>query len=213
MKTRSIVAGLLFALAFAGGGLFVYLWLNQGGGTVERESQVLLERIKNVSKLVTTEGYFTEFYIHKDNKRGVRLYLPMPTDFKFTKKAIVKVTAKVSAGFDMEAMEIKADHQRKVIRISNIPDPSIISIDHDLEYFDMQESYFNAFNKEELTELNQEAKRHIEEKALESGLLESAIAQGNSMLEIIEFMVEEAGWTVEYDHSPNIEDIPVRDTL
>ena len=35
---------------------------------------------------------------------------------------------------------------------------------------------------------------------MESGLIEQAEKEGNQMIEIISFMIKEAGWTVEYEN-------------
>ena len=60
------IIGLLFALAL---GIYAAKWW-YGGDDLQRieESQVLLEHVKSVSKLITTEGYFSEIYSEQDSK-------------------------------------------------------------------------------------------------------------------------------------------------
>ena len=53
-------------------------------------------------------------------------------------------------------------------------------------------------NKEDYNKLNDNAKEFIIQKAAESDLLDSAKGQANQALEMMEFMVESAGWTLEY---------------
>jgi hypothetical protein len=78
-------------------------------------------------------------------------------------------------------------------RISNIPEPTILAIDHDLDYYDISQSSFNRFKAEDYTRLNKKAKDSIADKANESELLQSAKLQGNKMLEVVRTMGESMG--------------------
>ena len=86
-----------------------------------------------------------------------------------------------------------------------MPDPTILSIDHEVDYYDLQEGTFNGFSAEELTKLNKNAKDFIEKKALESSLMQTAEAQLNSTFEVIKFMAEEAGWEVQMKRLPKLQ--------
>ena len=67
-----------------------------------RESSVvLLEKIRTVSKLVTAEGQFSEIYEYKDS---YPFDIPM-----FTKKALIRVKANVSVGYDLSRMKMEAE--------------------------------------------------------------------------------------------------------
>lgn len=171
---------------------------------VEEQSQVLLEKIKTVAKLVTVEGYFSEVYDYKDYW-GYNLS-------PFRKKALVRVKAKVSVGYDLTKMTMKADSKTKTIQISNLPDPTIISIDHDLDYYDITEGTFNSFSAADYNKVNEQAKKYIREQAGESELFIAAEKQGNQILEIVKFMVEGAGWNLEYTPKVELEKTMV-DTL
>lgn len=155
----------------------------------EVAAQVLLERVQTVAKLITVEGYFSEIYDYKDH-----YYFDISP---FQKKALLRVKAKVSVGYDLEQMKIEANEATKTLIISNMPDPEILSIDHEIDYYDLQNGVFNSFTNKELTQLNQNAKDLIEKNARESTLFEQAENQSAEMMEMIKFMVESAGWTVE----------------
>lgn len=194
---KYIYGALIAILIFGAGSWLTFNYMMQPRTSVEEQSNVLLEKVKTVAKLVSVEGYFSEIYTYKND------WEPMPNPIfspTFTKQAITIVKAKVSIGYDLEKMTFEADHTNKVLRIGNIPDPEIISLDHDIEYYDIQESSFNTFSREEMNKLNASAKEFIRKKALESDLLLQAEEQGNQMIDIIKFMVEESGWTVEYDY-------------
>ncbi|MBP7184461.1 MAG: DUF4230 domain-containing protein, partial [Saprospiraceae bacterium] len=94
---RNIFSILLLIVGFAAGyGLFVFL--QHKDNVVKQESaDVLLEKIKYVSKLVTVEGYFSELYNYKDYWQ----YDWWP----FQRKALIRVKAKVSAGYDLSQMK------------------------------------------------------------------------------------------------------------
>lgn len=154
------------------------------------ESEVLLEKIRTVAKLVTVEGYFSEIYNYQDY-----YYYDLPF---LRKKALLRVKAKVSVGYDLGQMKIDAYPDERLIVISHIPDPSIISIDHDLDYYDISEGTFNSFSEDDYDRINRNAKQFIEDKALQSDLMQRAEEQGNRILEVIEFMAVNSGWTVKY---------------
>jgi len=187
---KKILIGLALILFF-GTGVFLtkkyYTWQEV---QVKEQSQVLLEKVKNVYKLVTVEGHFSEVYSYEDY---------WAYDFSpFRKKALIRVKAKVAIGYDLEEMHIEALPEQQKIIISQLPEPSIISVDHTLDYYDISEGTFNAFNKEDYNKLNNNAKEFIIQKAEESDLLDAAKGQANQALEMMEFMVENSGWTLVY---------------
>lgn len=173
-------------------GILLTRWYYQRSKPVESENAViLLERIRQVAKLVTVEGYFSEIYDYKD-------YYGYDLSF-FRKKALMRVKAKVSAGYDLEKMKITAEQPTKTIRISGVPSPEILSIEHDLDYYDVQEGIFNSFSPEDYNKLNANAKNFIREKALESELMKQAAQQRNLIFESIRFMAESAGWKLQIE--------------
>lgn len=187
---KKIVVGIAL-LFFFGIGVFLtkkyYTWNDL---QVKEQSEVLLEKVKNVYKLVTVEGHLSEVYSYEDY---------WGYDFSpFRKKALIRVKAKVSIGYDLEKMEIEARPEEKKIMISQLPEPTIISIDHTLDYYDITQGTFNSFTKEDFNKLNANAKEFIVRKAEESDLLETAKQQGNEALKMMEFMVESSGWRLEY---------------
>ncbi len=184
---------LLFALlaTFAGGILLTRWYFKRMEVQVTENGVVLLERIKQVAKLVTVEGYFSEIYDYQD-------YYGYDLSF-FRKKALIRVKAKVSVGYDLEKMKITSLPETKTIRLSGIPPAEILSIEHDLDYYDLQEGVFNSFSPADYNKLNANAKEFIRKKALESDLIKSAASQRNSLLESMKFMAESMGWTLEVE--------------
>lgn len=181
---------LLFIIAmFLLGGYSVHRYYQAQLVQKEISAQVLLERVESVTKLISVEGYFSEIYDYKDH-----YYFDISP---FQKKALLRVKAKVSVGYDLEQLKIEANEATKTLIISNIPDPQILAIDHDIDYYDLQNGVFNSFSNKDLTKINQDAKDYIREKANTGDLFLQAEKQSVEMMEMIQFMAESAGWTVE----------------
>lgn len=187
---KKIIPILLLCLFFAVGVFFTKKYYTWNELKTQEQSQVLLEKVKKVYQLITVEGHFSEVYDYQDY---------WGYDFSpFRKKALIRVKAKVSVGYDLKQLEIEAFPDLKKIVVSQLPDPSIISIDHELDYYDISEGTFNSFDKEDYNKLNANAKEFIVQKANESDLLDAAKKQGNQAVEMLEFMVTNAGWQLEY---------------
>ncbi len=122
---------LLFTLiaVFAAGILLTRWYFKRQEAVVQENGVVLLERIKQVAKLITVEGYFSEIYDYQDYY-GYDLSI-------FRKKALIRVKAKVSVGYDLEKMKVTSDAATKTIHLSGIPPAEILSIEHDLDYYDV----------------------------------------------------------------------------
>lgn len=185
------IIGLILALTL---GIYVTSWWyakNDPKRVVE--SQVLLEHIKNVTKLVTVEGYFSEVYSEEDTKN---YYL-----FYSTKKVLIKVKAKVSAGYDLSNMKVEADAASKTLHISNIPEPSIISVDPEVSYYDIANGVVNQFTPDDYTRLNKKAVDTIRTQALHSDFMNTVQKQGIKNFDAIRILAESMGWKVVFDNS------------
>ncbi len=161
--------------------------------TTETDATVLLQNIKDVCKLVTVEAELQEIYDEKSN-RNVTVYLPLPTNFTFSKKASIEVYGKVLVGYDLEKVTIDVDSTNKILYIRNLPNPEIISIEHDVKYRSLDESFFNSFTPNDFTQLNKSAKAVLKQKAIEEKLFERAEEQGSEVLRVIQFMAGGFGW-------------------
>ena len=174
--------------AFALGGWLSWRFFAPHHKPVE-ESTVLLEKIQAVAKLTTVEGQFSEIYNY-DEYQG---YFTLLWD----KKALVRVRATVAAGYDLGALQFEADPATRTIRMSALPAPEILSIDHTLDYYDVSEGLFSSFAPEDYNRINQRAKDLIRDQALKSSLLPAAREQADKIVGLIRFMVESAGWTLQ----------------
>ena len=189
----------LFIILLITGALIFAWYIGFKSSLFEKKSsvsqEVILEQIKNVVKLGTVEGYFSEIYNYKEHY-GPELSF-------FTKKALIRVKAKILAGFDLEAIKIGVDEKSRTVTISNIPDPQIISIEHDLDYYDITEGIFNSFTTEDYNRMNVQAKTYIKSIALKSGLMDNARKQLNSHIELLKVMMNSYGWELKTETVKN----------
>src|SRR5690606_1672501 len=102
---------------------------------LEENSMLIQQELRNVSKLVVTEGHFAEVYNYKDSKE---LFGPMITAHK---KALVVVNAEVAIAYDMSQIDYEVDEANKVLKIIRVPEPEI-KISPDFEYYDVTADYF-----------------------------------------------------------------------
>ena len=158
----------------------------------EKQSVVLLEKIKNVCKLVSIEGEFSEIY-HYENVKERFLSL-----INSKKKAILLVNAKTQIGYDLSKIKLTAHSDSKTIYITDFPKAEILTIETDLKYYDKTDGFFNKFEAEDLTGLNKEAKQFIIDKISESGLIETANKEILEAMEIITNIVETIDWKIDY---------------
>ncbi len=159
----------------------------------QKSATVLLRSVRKVLKLVTVEGDFSEDY-NQTNIKPITLYLPLPATFNFSKTANIHVTGKALVGYNLEKMSVKVDDNSKTLTISNMPNPEVLAIEHDLEYKFLDESFFNGFTPKDYTQLNKNAKNAIKNSILKGDLIQKAKEQGNEVIDVIRIIVEGAGW-------------------
>ena len=64
---KKIIFGLVVIVVAAAVFFATSYYYTVGQVTAEEQSQVLMEKIKTVAKLVTVEGYFSEVYDYQDS--------------------------------------------------------------------------------------------------------------------------------------------------
>jgi len=156
------------------------------------QSVILLDKIKKVCKFITVEGDFAEIYHYEDVKER---FLKLVTS---RKKALVVINAKAHVGFDLSKIQLESDTKTKTVKLFHFPQPEVLSIETDLNYYDKTDGMFNKFEASDLTELHNEAKLHIMNKVPESGLYEIAKKEALDSVLLIESLVETIGWTLDY---------------
>jgi hypothetical protein len=192
MSNRSLpyILGLLATLVL---GIFIAKWWYADRRETKQEATVLMEQVRAVSKLVTTEGYFSEILSETDTK----LFYGFPS----TKKVLIKVKAKVSAGYDLSNMKIDADVPTKTLRLSNIPPPNIISIEPEISFYDIDNGVFNQFSPEDYSRLNKKAVDVIREQALKSTFMQTVNEQGEKNFDALRLLTTSLGWQLVFENA------------
>ena len=175
-------------------GLGIYTLYNhlQSKKKVTAQSVILLDKIKKVCKFITVEGDFAEIYHYEDVKER---FLKLVSS---KKKALVVINAKAYVGYDFDKIELTSNHKKKIVTISHFPQPEILSIETNINYYDKKDGYFNRFEATDLTNLSEEAKQHIRDKVPESGLYNVARKEALESLLLVENIVETIGWKLDY---------------
>ena len=110
---------LVLFLGFLSFWVFNYFTKSNDSSTIEYDTNLIQTQIKNVGKLVVTEGHFAEIITYKDKKQT---YIP---GFSFDKKALVVVNADVTVSFDLSLVTYDIDTENKIVTITNIPKEEI----------------------------------------------------------------------------------------
>ncbi|WP_412559827.1 DUF4230 domain-containing protein [Winogradskyella sp. MIT101101] len=156
------------------------------------QSIVLLDKIKRVCKFITVEGDFAEIYHYEDVKEK---FLKLISS---RKKALVVINAKAHVGFDLSKIQMDSNPRSKTVVLSHFPQPEVLSIESDINYYDKRDGMFNRFEASDLTDLHTKAKAHILDKVPESGLYNIAKQEALEAIQLIENLVETIGWTLDY---------------
>ena len=91
-----------------------------------------------------------------------------------------------------------ADKSKKIIALTHLPQPEVLSLEPHLEFYDIKNGIFNTFSSEDLTQVNQEAREHILDKIPGSRLMDTARNEALQAVLMIEKIVETIGWKLDY---------------
>lgn len=181
---------LLLLLVGAGGGVALANALRKRTGitNVRHDSVILLERIEKVFKVVMAEGYFSEIYNYQDQKKI--LYL-----LNDPKKAMVIARSKVLVGFDFAKVRFRApDNGEQKLIIESFPEPEVLSIDTDYKFYDIQAGILNHFSGDDYTQILDEAKQAMNERAMQSDLPKIA---NNQIQYMMYQLASSMGWQLQ----------------
>lgn len=180
----------LLLLVGAGGGVALANTLRKRTGItdIQRDSVLLLERIEKVFKVVMAEGYFSEIYNYQDQKKI--LYL-----LNDPKKAMIIAKSKVLVGFDFAKIRFQTpgNGEKKLI-IESFPEPEVLSIDTDYKFYDIQAGILNHFSGADYTQILDEAKRAMNERAMQSDLPKIA---NNQIQYMMYQLASSMGWQLQ----------------
>jgi len=159
---------------------------------LEASTDLIQKQIKNVGKLVVTEGSFSQVYTFKDSKR---FYLDV---FSARKKALIVVNAEVTIAYDLSKLKTEINPETKTVTITYIPDEEI-SINPNIQYYDVTQDYLNQFEAGDYNKIQKRIKKSLMEKIEKSSLKSNAKNRLVSELQKIYILTNSMGWTLEYE--------------
>ncbi|MDN3666095.1 DUF4230 domain-containing protein [Algibacter miyuki] len=191
---RKILFGVIITLVVLF--TFKYCGDKQNENIVLQENSALIqEQIKNVGKLIVTEGHFSEVFNYKNSKAIFGDY------FTSEKKALVVVNADVTVAYDLSKIEFNVNASTKTLTIVKIPKEEI-KISPDFEYYDIQADFLNPFEAKDYNAIKVIVKKSLEKKLEASDLKKNAENRLISELSKFYILTNSLGWTLEYNSMP-----------
>lgn len=187
---RKFVAGVLITLAI----VFIVRSCNDGNedkSILEENSMLIQQEITNVSKLIVTEGHFSEVYNYKDSKE---LFGPL---LRAEKKALVVVNAGVTVAYDLSLINFEIDEATKTVKINSIPEAEI-KLNPDFEYYDVTADYLNQFDAADYNKIKKTVKASLMKKVEASSLRSNAENRLISELQKFYILTNSMGWRLTY---------------
>ncbi|WP_027066332.1 DUF4230 domain-containing protein [Maribacter sp. Hel_I_7] len=187
---RKFVAGVLITLAI----VFIVRSCNDGNvdkSILEENSMLIQQEITNVSKLIVTEGHFSEVYNYKDSKE---LFGPL---LRAEKKALVVVNADVTVAYDLSLINFEIDEATKTVKINSIPEAEI-KLNPDFEYYDVTADYLNQFDAADYNKIKKTVKASLMKKVEASSLRSNAENRLISELQKFYILTNSMGWRLTY---------------
>ena len=160
--------------------------------TIEYDTNLIQQQIKNVGKLVVTEGHFAEVITYKDQKKYLLDII------SFEKKALVVVNADVTVSFDLSKITYDIDAENKTLTIDFIPEEEI-KIYPDYKYYDIQSTKLNDFTAEDYNKINKTVRANLAKKIESSTLKTNAKNRLVTELSNILILTKSMGWTLQYN--------------
>jgi len=190
IRSGKIIYLILFAII----GFLIYqlVTVKKDSSSVEYDTNLIQEQIKNVGKLVVTEGHFSQVMTYKDQNKYLGDLI------SFDKKALVVINADVTVSFDLSKVTYNIDAPNKTLTITNIPKEEI-KISPDIKYYNVDQSTFNEFTGDDYNKINKIAKENLAKKIEKSTLKSNAKNRLISELSKILIVTNSMGWKLQYN--------------
>lgn len=163
--------------------------------TLAANTALIQQELKNVGKLIVTEGTYAQVFTYEDWKK---FYIDF---FSARKKALIVVNAKATIAYDLSKITTEIDQVNKTVTITNIPEPEL-NINPNIEYYDVQQDYLNQFEADDYNVIKNKIKASLQKKIKASELVTNAENRLISELQKIYILTNSMGWTLEYKSEP-----------
>jgi hypothetical protein len=159
---------------------------------LEANTALIQRELKNVGKLIVTEGSYAQVYSYNDSKNL------MYGLFDARKKALIVVNAKATIAYDLSKISTDVDEASKTVTITNIPEPEL-SINPNIQYYDVTQDYLNQFTASDYNKIKTRIEKSLRKKIEASELRTNAENRLISELQKIYILTHSMGWTLKYN--------------
>lgn len=181
-----VAAGAWMAGSRCGGGPGRLL----GAGRGAISHALVVERLKSVAQLVTSETTVRDVVTYENRRLGS------------TKRSLVVVTARVTAGIDLDPPpEVRIDSARRQVEIV-LPRARVLGIEvTELRTYDERSGLWNPFRPADRDAIFREARGQLGRSAEELGLTEHAEASARALLEAL---LRAEGYRAKISFAPSV---------
>lgn len=186
---------IMYLLIFIIIGFVIYKWVTSEKNTTSTEynTNLIQQQIKNVGKLVVTEGHYAQVMTYKDQQKYLMNLLT------FEKKALIVINADVTVAYDLRQVKYDIDEKNKTITIVNIPKEEI-KISPDIQFYDVDQSRMNPFTGDDYNKISKKVKEDLARKMETSTLKSNAKNRLISELSKILILTNSLGWKLQYEN-------------
>lgn len=157
----------LLGLLIIGAVVVAYFFGKSKTTTEIKDTGLVQEKLKNVSKLIVSEGHYSDIITYKNAKE---IYLSW---LKAEKKAVVLVNATATVSYNLKELEFSVNEETKTISITKIPEPEL-KITPKLEYYDIQADFLNEFTPKDYNEIAEVVDQKIKKQINNSRLISNS---------------------------------------
>ncbi|MBT0607545.1 DUF4230 domain-containing protein [Aequorivita echinoideorum] len=159
---------------------------------LEANTALIQREIKNVGKLIVTEGSYAQVYSYSDSRDLMFGLVPSK------KGALIVVNAKATIAYDLSKVNKIVDENTRTVTITDIPEPEL-SINPNIQYYDISQQYFNQFTASDYNKIKSRIEKSLRKKIEESELRTNAENRLISELQKIYILTNSMGWTLRYN--------------
>lgn len=191
---KAVLWGLALGLVLLAAGAAIVRQASSALGFTKSPPQVsheiVIERLREVAKLVASEMTLRDVVIYEQ------------TRFRSTKRVLLVVTGRVSAGINLTAAQVRIDSSKRIIRVT-LPPAQLMSVDvTNVTTYDESAGLFNPFTSDDRDEIQRRIRQQLRVAAQQSGILEHADRSAAKAL--TDFLARD-GYTVEIDRPITLE--------
>ena len=191
LRTKLLAALLLFLVVIFAAGNLVYLGRVSARPAITHE--IVVERLREVAKLVASELTLRDVVTYEQSRLGS------------TKRVLLVVTGRVSAGINLSRTEVQIDSAAKVIRVT-LPEAHVIAVDViNVTTYDERAGLWNPFTSDDRDEIQRRIRAQLVTAAQQSGILAHA---DRAAAKALTDLLARDGYTVEIKRPPLALDRP-----